>query len=79
MYSYVQDVKVLNDDKLNVLPSAEKDAAHFILHRLKNKLPTVVVKVRMRTFILQFPCLMLLKFLAYQASFDFRALIPLNG
>lgn len=38
------DVKVLDDDKLAVLPSAEKDAAHFILHRLKNKLPTIVVK-----------------------------------
>lgn len=40
--------------KLAVLPDADKLDAHFLLHRLKNKLPTVVVKVRVRRFMLQF-------------------------
>ncbi|KMS96001.1 hypothetical protein BVRB_002940 [Beta vulgaris subsp. vulgaris] len=38
------NVKVLDDVKLAVLPDADKLDAHFLLHRLKNKLPTVVVK-----------------------------------
>ncbi|PHU11107.1 hypothetical protein BC332_18037 [Capsicum chinense] len=37
-------VKVLNPRKLEVFPHADKDKLHFELHRLKNKLPSVVVK-----------------------------------
>ncbi|XP_075113086.1 DNA-directed RNA polymerase III subunit 1-like [Nicotiana tabacum] len=39
-----QQVKVLNPRKLEVFPQANKDKLHFELHRLKNKLPFVVVK-----------------------------------
>nr|XP_009800353.1 PREDICTED: DNA-directed RNA polymerase III subunit rpc1 [Nicotiana sylvestris]XP_009800354.1 PREDICTED: DNA-directed RNA polymerase III subunit rpc1 [Nicotiana sylvestris] len=39
-----QQVKVLNPRKLEVFPQANKDKLHFELHRLKNKLPAVVVK-----------------------------------
>ncbi|KAL3354961.1 hypothetical protein AABB24_019178 [Solanum stoloniferum] len=37
-------IKVLNPRKLEVFPQANKDKLHFELHRLKNKLPAVVVK-----------------------------------
>ncbi|CAN4119963.1 unnamed protein product [Withania somnifera] len=37
-------VKVLNPRKLEVFPQVDKDKLHFELHRLKNKLPAVVVK-----------------------------------
>lgn len=39
-----QQVKVLNPRKLEVFPQANKEKLHFELHRLKNKLPAVVVK-----------------------------------
>lgn len=38
------NVKVLDDMELAILTDAERDKAHFVLHRLKNQLPTVVVK-----------------------------------
>ncbi|KAL9232875.1 hypothetical protein vseg_007938 [Gypsophila vaccaria] len=38
------NVKIIDDMKLTVTPEAEKNEAHFALHRLKNKLPSVVVK-----------------------------------
>ncbi|KNA22334.1 hypothetical protein SOVF_034890 [Spinacia oleracea] len=38
------EVKVIDDVKLAIIPKAEKLEAHFVLHQLKNKLPTIVVK-----------------------------------
>ena len=41
----VQHVKVLDGRKLEVFPAGDKNKLHFELQWLKNKLPTVVVKV----------------------------------
>ncbi|CAO2831975.1 unnamed protein product [Amaranthus hypochondriacus] len=38
------NIKVLDDDKLAVMPDADKHDAHFVLHQTKIKLPYVVVK-----------------------------------
>uniref|UniRef100_A0A803L3S3 DNA-directed RNA polymerase subunit n=1 Tax=Chenopodium quinoa TaxID=63459 RepID=A0A803L3S3_CHEQI len=38
------NVKVLDDVKLAVMPDCDRHTAHFVLHRLKNKLSTIVVK-----------------------------------
>ncbi|XP_031105563.1 DNA-directed RNA polymerase III subunit 1-like isoform X2 [Ipomoea triloba] len=39
-----QHIKVLDPGKLEVIPHADRSKLHFELHRLKNKLPGVVVK-----------------------------------
>nr|GMC50921.1 DNA-directed RNA polymerase III subunit 1-like isoform X1 [Ipomoea batatas] len=39
-----QHIKVLDPKKLEVIPHADRSKLHFELHRLKNKLPGVVVK-----------------------------------
>nr|GMD07746.1 DNA-directed RNA polymerase III subunit 1-like isoform X1 [Ipomoea batatas] len=39
-----QHIKVLDPKKLEIIPHADRSKLHFELHRLKNKLPGVVVK-----------------------------------
>lgn len=42
----LQHIKVLDGRKLEVFPASDKSKLHFDLHWFKNRLPTVVVKVR---------------------------------
>jgi len=58
---HIQNVKVLDDMELAIMTDAERDKAHFVLHRLKNQLPTVVVKVRIGGVILHLPYYMRLE------------------
>ncbi|XAR60510.1 DNA-directed RNA polymerase [Bertholletia excelsa] len=39
-----EHVKILDARKLEIFPPADKSKLHFVLHSLKNKLPTIVVK-----------------------------------
>lgn len=48
---FVQNIKVLDARKLEIIPPADKSELHFELHSLRNKLPLVVVKVRQTSWI----------------------------
>lgn len=49
-YVNMQNVKVLDIRKLEVIPPGDREKVHFELHALKNLLPRIVVKVRFLDF-----------------------------
>lgn len=42
----VQQIKVLDARKLEVVPLVDRNKLHFALHTVKNMIPNVIVKVR---------------------------------